>query len=245
MTGASGEGAGERFFRETRHSRGRLGGGRLDWEHQPPPFKTYPEAEHVALPEPAPAGADLWEALARRRSVRGFADEPVSLHDLATLLWAGAGVTAVQMGYALRTAPSAGALYPVETYVVAHRVEGLQPGAYHYAVLERELERLSAGDLRVPVARAALNQGIAAGAAAVLLWTSIWRRSTWKYGQRAYRYVPLDAGHIAENVALAAVGLGLATCQIAAFYDDEANALLGLDGEDESVVYMTVLGHPG
>jgi SagB-type dehydrogenase family enzyme len=244
-TGERRDGVGERFFRETRHARGRLSGGWLDWENQPPPFKTYPEAERVALPEPAPAGADLWETLTRRRSLRAFSTEPLSLHDLATLLWAGAGVSAVQAGYALRTAPSAGALYPVETYVVAHRVEGLAPGAYHYAVLERELERLSAGDLRLPVARAALDQGIAAGGAAVLLWSSIWRRSTWKYGQRAYRYVPLDAGHIAENVALAAVGLGLGTCQIAAFYDDEANALLGLDGEDESVVYMTVVGRPG
>jgi SagB-type dehydrogenase family enzyme len=243
-TGPSFEGgAGERFFGETKHSRGKLGGGWLDWERQPAPFKTYPEAERVALPEPAPSGADLWEALSRRRSVRGFSAEPMSMHDLATLLWAGAGVSAVQMGYALRTAPSAGALYPVETYVVAHRVEGLEPGAYHYAVLERELELVSAGDLRVPVARAALDQGIAADAAAVFVWTAIWRRSTWKYGQRAYRYVPLDAGHIAENVALAAVGLGLGTCQIAAFYDDEANALLSLT-DDESVIYMTVVGRP-
>jgi len=150
----------------------------------------------------------------------------------------------VQMGYALRTAPSAGALYPVETYVIAHRVDSLEPGAYHYAVLERELERLRSGDLRLPVARAALDQGIAAEAAAVFVWSAIWRRSTWKYGQRAYRYAPLDAGHIAENVALAAVGLGLGTCQIAAFYDDEANALLDLDGDEESVIYMTVVGRP-
>lgn len=247
MTAADEEGlggVGERFFRETRHSRGKLGGSRLDWEHQPPPFKTYPAAERVALPDPAPAEADLWEALARRRSVRAFSAEALSMPDLATLLWAGAGVSAVQMGYALRTAPSAGALYPVETYVVAHRVEGLEPGAYHYAVLERELERLRAADLRLPVARAALDQGIAADAAAVFVWTAIWRRSTWKYGQRAYRYVPLDAGHIAENVALAAVGLGLGACQIAAFYDDEANALLDLEGDEESVVYMTVVGRP-
>ncbi len=239
------KGIGERFFRETRHRRGRLSGGLLDCKNQPPPFKTYPQAERVALPGPAPAEADLWEALARRRSERAFSPEPVSLQELACLMWAGAGVSAVQAGYALRTAPSAGALYPGETYVVAHRVEGLTPGAYHYAVLERVLERLSVGDLRLPVARAALDQGIAADAAAVFLWSSIWRRSTWTYGQRAYRYVPPDAGHIAENVTLAAVGLGLGSCQIAAFYDDEANALLGLDGEDESVVYVTVVGRPG
>jgi len=236
---------GERFFRGTRHARGSLSGGGLDWANLPEPFKTYPGADRVELPEPAPAEADLWSALARRRSVREFDGAPISLDDLATLLWAGAGVSAVQAGYALRTAPSAGALYPVETYVVAHQVDGLEPGAYHYAVLERALERLRAGDLRLPVARAALDQGIAHDAAAVFIWSAVWQRSIWKYGQRAYRYVPLDAGHIAENVALAAVGLGLGSCQIAAFYDDEANDLLGLDGESESVVYMTVVGRPG
>jgi len=239
------EGAGERFFRETRHARGRLGGGWLDWENQPPPFKTYPGAEQVALPEPAPAKADLWEALARRRSVRSFSSGPISLSDLATLLWAGAGVSTVQAGYALRTAPSAGALYPVETYVVAHRVQGLDAGAYHYAVLERSLERIVAGDLSVPVARAALDQGMARDAAAVFVWSAIWRRSIWKYGQRAFRYVPLDAGHIAENVALATAALGLGCCQIAAFYDDEADALIQVDGREESVVYMAVVGRPG
>jgi len=238
-------GVGERFFRETRHSRGRLSGGWLDWMNQPEPFKTYPEAERVELPDPAPTGADLWEALARRRSARDFSGEPLSLQELAALLWAGAGVSAVHSGYALRTAPSAGALYPVETYVVAHRVDGLEPGVYHYAVLERALERLRAGDVRPAAARAALDQDIAQDAAAVFVWSAVWRRSIWKYGQRAYRYVPLDAGHIAENVALAAVGLGLGSCQIAAFYDDEANDLLGLDGESESVVYMTVVGRPG
>jgi SagB-type dehydrogenase family enzyme len=236
--------AGERFFRETRHTRGRLGGGWLDWENAPEPFKTYPDAERVELPEAAPAEADLWEALARRRSVRDFANEPLSLGELATLLWAGAGVTAAQDGYALRTAPSAGALYPVETYVVANWVDGLDSGVYHYAVIERALERLRAGDARLDVMHAALDQGIAYEAAAVFLWSAVWRRSTWKYGQRAYRYVPLDAGHIAENVALAAVGLGLGSCPIAAFYDDEANELLGLDGETESVLYMTVAGRP-
>ena len=154
-------------------------------------------------------------------------------------------MSAVQAGYALRTAPSAGALYPVETYVVAHRVDGLERGVYHYAVLDRALERLRAGDARLDVMHAALDQGIAYEAAAVFVWSAVWQRSIWKYGQRAYRYVPLDAGHIAENVALAAVGLGLGSCQIAAFYDDEANDLLGLDGESESAIYMTVVGRPG
>lgn len=236
---------GERFFRETKHVRGRLRGGWLDWQDQPAPFTTYPGAERVALPAPAPPKADLWEAMARRRSVRDFGGPPTTLEELAALLWAGAGVTAVQGGYALRTAPSAGALYPVETYVVVHRVAGLEPGAYHYAVLDRALETLRRGDLRREATRAALDQEVAGGADVLFVWSAVWRRSTWKYGQRAYRYVPLDAGHIAENVALAAVGLGLGSCQVAAFYDDEADALVGVDGEQESVVYMSAVGRPG
>ncbi len=236
---------GERFFHETAHVRGRLRGAWLDWRDQPAPFKTYPDAERVTLPAPAPPAADVWSVMARRRSVREFGGPPLTLDELAVLTWAGAGVTAVQGGYALRTAPSAGALYPVETYVVVHRVEGLAQGAYHYAVLERALERLRAGDLRAAARDAALDQDVAGSADVLFLWSAVWRRSTWKYGQRAYRYVPLDAGHIAQNVALAAVALGLGSCQIAAFYDDEADALVGLDGEEESVVYMTAVGRPG
>ena len=106
------------------------------------------------------------------------------------------------------------------------------------------MEQLSAGDYRVPVARVALDQGMAAQANVVFVWTAVFPRSKWKYRQRAYRYVYLDAGHLAQNLALAAVALGLGSCQIAALYDDEANALLGVDGKEESTIYMTVVGRP-
>ena len=244
------DGIAERYLRETRHSRSHLVGGRMDWSRQPAWFKTYPEAPHVALPEPAAgppgeAGAALFDALRRRRSVRAYAPPPLELEELSALLWAAAGVTALDHGFAFRTAPSAGGLFPIEHYVAAHAVSGLDPGVYHYAVLERALELVRQGDVRLPLARAALDQRIAADAAAVFVWTAVVERSRWKYGQRFVRYVLLDAGHIAQNVALAAVAMGLGSCQIAAFYDDEANDLLGLDGENESVVYMTVVGRPG
>ena len=115
--------------------------------------------------------------------------------------------------------------------MIANAVEGLEQGLYHYDVLGRALERLSAGDLRLPIARAALDQRIAAEAQAVFVWTAVLERSRWKYGERFLRYVLLDAGHIAENVALAATALGLGTCQIAAFYDEEAADILGVDPE--------------
>ncbi len=94
------------------------------------------------------------------------------------------------------------------------------------------------------MARAALDQGMAAEANAVFAWTALFERSKWKYRQRAFRYVYLDAGHIAQNLALAAVSLGLGSCQIAALYDDEVNSLLGVDGTEESILYLSVVGHP-
>ena len=191
----------------------------------------------------APA-AGLFDVLARRRSVREYGPPPLDLEALGALLWAAAGVTARQTGFAFRTAPSAGGLFPIEHYVVANAVGGLEPGVYHYAVLDEALELLRAGDHRLAVAHAALDQAIAAEADAVFVWTAVLERSRWKYGQRFARYIFLDAGHIAENVALAAVALGLGSCQIAAFFDDEAAALLGVDEDEEPVVYMTTVGRP-
>ncbi|MBN1455946.1 MAG: SagB/ThcOx family dehydrogenase, partial [Methanomicrobia archaeon] len=218
----------------------------LDWARKPDTYKHYPSAPRVALDEPdQTGGAPLWSVLAKRRSVRHFStEEPLTNAELSQLLWAAQGVTNVQQGYAFRTAPSAGALYPVETYVVVNAVEDVEPGVYHYAVAQHELEQLRTGDFRMAVAQAALDQEMAYHAHVVFIWTGVFPRSTWKYQQRAYRYVYLDAGHIAQNVALAAVGLGLGSCQIGALYDDEVNALLDVDGVNESVVYITVVGRP-
>jgi SagB-type dehydrogenase family enzyme len=129
-------------------------------------------------------------------------------------------------------------------HVVANRAEGLEPGLYHYDVLGRALERLVVGDLGIPLANAALGQRVCADAQAVFVWTAVLERSRWKYGERFARYVLLDAGHIAEYVALTAVGLGLGTCQIAAFFDEEAATLLRVDPDVEPVVYMSTAGRP-
>jgi SagB-type dehydrogenase family enzyme len=235
---------GRAYLRETRHGRSRLVGGRMDWANQPEWFKTYPDAPRVRLPDLALDDGGLFDALARRRSVRAYSPEPLALGELSALLWAAAGVTARREGFAFRTAPSAGGLYPIEHYVVANEVEGLEQGLYHYDVLGRALERLRAADLRLPIARAALDQGIAADAQAVFVWTAVLERSRWKYGERFVRYVLLDAGHIAENVALAATAMGLGTCQIAAFFDEEAADVLGVDPDAEPVVYMSAAGRP-
>jgi SagB-type dehydrogenase family enzyme len=240
----TGDDRGQAYLRETRHSRDHLVGGRMDWAHQPDWYKTYADAVKVPLPDLALDDSGLFDALARRRSVRAYAPEPLALGELSALLWAAAGVTAREQGFAFRTAPSAGGLYPIEHYVVANDVEGLERGLYHYDVLGRTLERLVVADLRVPLANAALGQRVCADAQAVFVWTAVLERSRWKYGERFARYVLLDAGHIAQSVALAATALGLGTCQIAAFFDDEAAALLNVDPDVEPVVYMSTAGRP-
>jgi SagB-type dehydrogenase family enzyme len=239
------QGIGDRFQEETKYARGRLGGGYLDWRARPEPIKRYPDARHFKLDPPQrEGGLSLWEAVGRRRSVREYKNIPLTRAELSQLIWAGQGVTKKISGYDLRTAPSAGALYPVETYLFVQNVEGFESGVYHYSVREHQIELLRQGDFRSALAEAALDQDFLAEAAVVFAWTAVFGRSKWKYRERAYRYVYLDAGHIAQNVALAAVALGLGSCQVAALYDDEINTLLGVDGQEESILYLTSVGRP-
>ena len=234
---------GENFQQGTKYERGKLPRGGLDWANMPATYKSYPSTPKLTLTPPQiDGGVPLWSLLRERRSVRRFPDAPLTEVELSQLLWAAQGITYATSDFAFRTAPSAGALYPVETYVVVYSVEGVESGVYHYAVKRHELDQLKVGDFRAAVGRAALDQESAYSANVVFIWTAVFERSKWKYRQRAYRYVYLDAGHIAQNVALGAVALGLGSCQIAAIYDDEANALLGVDGVEESTIYMTVVG---
>ncbi|MFO7900392.1 MAG: SagB/ThcOx family dehydrogenase [Planctomycetota bacterium] len=239
------DGIGARFQDDTKYHRDRMPGGGPRFSERPDPYKTYPGAARVELPDPEPGpDAALHDALGRRKSVRDFADDPLALGQLSYLLWASAGEGRSGAGHTFRPAPSAGALYPIETYVAANRVADLPAGVYHYAVHDHELEELARGDPGRRLAGAALGQAMCARAAATFIWTALFRRSTWKYRQRGYRYVYLEAGHVAQNLALAAVALGLGTCQIGALFDDEVNDLVGADGAEESVLYMSVVGAP-
>jgi SagB-type dehydrogenase family enzyme len=236
---------GDRFQEQTKYRRGELHGGRLDWASKPATYKRYLAVPRVALSDPlTEGGAPIWEVLQKRRSERRFQDISLGESELSQLLWATQGITYTGRNVGFRAAPSAGALYPVETYLVIHDVAGVEPGVYHYDVQHHQLEQLRQGDFRAEITRAALDQRMAAWANVVFVWTAVFERSKWKYKQRAYRYVYLDAGHIAQNLALAAVALGLGSCQIAALYDEEANDLLGVDGVAESTLYMTVVGRP-
>jgi len=239
------KGIGDLFQEETKYERDRLPGGYLDWTNKPETYKQYPDKPRVALSRPSiEGGTPIWDILSQRRSVRDFPGRSVAAQELSQILWASQGVTAEQFGYKFRTVPSAGALYPVETYIVVNDVEGIPQGVYHYNVSEHCLEQIKEGDYRVTIARAALDQKIAYDANVVFAWTAVLERCKWKYKQRAFRYIYLDAGHISQTVAMAAVALGLGSCQIAALYDEEVNELLGVDGNEETAIYLTVVGHP-
>jgi SagB-type dehydrogenase family enzyme len=236
---------GDDFQNQTKYTRLSLRGGSLNWASKPQTYKKYPEARAVKLPKNFPKQTlSFEEILKQRRSIRTYQDQPVTLDELAFLLWASTGVQRVEHGMEFRTSPSAGALYPIETYLCVNNVEGLAQGIYHYNIQDHTLELLKEGFYGQELATAALGQLMVAESPVVFVWTGIFARSTWKYKQRAYRYVYLDAGIVGENLALTATGLGFGSCQIGAFFDDEANAILGVDGTAESVLYLSVAGHP-
>ncbi len=238
------KGIGDVYQESTKYYRNAMPMGRLKASSRPPLYKTYSDPlKIIMLPEPElKGGTGLWEVLLSRRSMRNYTGKPIDLRSLSQLLWAAQGVTARMGMYLLRTAPSAGALYPVETYLVVHGVEELEQGVYHYQVSDASLEFLSSGDYTRQMTAAALNQPIATMASVVFAWTACVGRSKWKYKERAYRYIYLDAGHICENLYLASAAMGLGCCAIGALYDDEVNEILGIDGKEETVVYLATVG---
>ena len=207
-----------------------------------PPFKQYDDAEKVTLPTDWEMDRGLGETLQHRRSYRRFGEKPLSVKDIAMLLWAGQGITGRSGNFFFRTAPSAGALYPVETYVSVQNVETIGAGIFHFQPADFSLEKMSANFYGDKIAEAALGQSFLKKAGAVFIWSAILRKNFSKYGHRGMRYICMDAGHICQNILLAAEALGLGACPVAAFYDDELNSLLNLDGEEESVIYLAAVG---
>ncbi len=206
-------------------------------------FKRYPDAEKVKLPTDWQlAEARITPLLQQRRSLRKYESKSISTEELAFMLWASQGITAASEKHTFRATPSGGALYPVETYLSVHRVEGLHPGLYHFDVENFSLDRLNNTDSAEAVAEACLNQKFMATSAVSFLWSAVMRRSMSKYGNRGMRYILLDAGHICQNLIMAAEATGNGACPVAAFYDDEVNKLLKLDPEEEMVIYAAAVG---
>ncbi|MCU0571496.1 MAG: SagB/ThcOx family dehydrogenase [Syntrophobacteraceae bacterium] len=195
----------------------------------------------IQLPEPRAQGTmPLETAIQLRRSVRSFAGSPLSLADVGQLLWSAQGIT---LGAGLRAAPSAGALYPLETDLVAVRVDGLEPGVYRYIPKTHTLARRASGDKGSALGAAALRQSCVSQASAVVVLSAVYERTTRKYGQRGIRYVHAEAGHAAQNVCLQAVALQLGTVHIGAFHDEEVSRVLQL-AEDEKPLVLLPVGRP-
>jgi SagB-type dehydrogenase family enzyme len=234
---------GYQYLRETVYDRKTIKQVKRPAIAQVDTFKKYPDAKKVELPR----NWNLKEAritplLQNRRSLRNYVMEPLKLEELAFMLWASQGITATSGDYSFRTTPSGGALYPVETYLSINLVKDLDPGLYHFDVENFSLDILSATDSAEALAAACLNQKFMAQSAVTFLWSAVIRRCMSKYGNRGMRYILLDAGHICQNLLVAAEATGSGGCPVAAFYDDEVNELLGLDPAEESVVYAAAVG---
>lgn len=198
--------------------------------------------EKIKLPEAKFKGLILEEAIKNRRSVRKYSDKPLNLDEISQLLFSAQGITGTSYGHRLRTAPSAGALYPFEIYLVVNRGEKIKPGVYHYLAEEHNLELLQEGDFREKIKIATLGQEPVANASVVFILTAVSERTTKKYGDRGYRYIHIEAGHIGQNILLQATSLGLGAVPIGAFSDEEVNRLLTLDSKRQSVIYLIAVG---
>jgi SagB-type dehydrogenase family enzyme len=211
------------------------------------PYKTYARCDRLQLPRTHRRG-ELARVLRRRRSVREFSTEPVSLQELGELLGLSCGVTGAQhLGGSdyllLRSNPSGGALYPIEVYPIVFRGRDVAPGLYHYAPREHALELITAGEFQETVFQITMKQQVVREASFVIALTALTARNMFKYGERGYRYMLLDAGHLAENLYLTANVLDLGCVTIAGFIDDRLNELLDIDGVNEFAVYLFVSGH--
>jgi len=195
--------------------------------------------ETVTLPEPKhDSDVSLEESLTKRRSVRSYADAPLTLEEVSQLLWAAQGITDPA---GLRTAPSAGGTYPLEVYAVAGNVKDLDAGVYRYIPDGHKLIKTIDGDIREALAEAALSQEWVREEAVVFVFTGVYERTTGRYGERGIRYVHIELGHAAENLCLQATALGMGPVTVGAFDDDRVSKTLGLP-EDETPLYVVPVG---
>ncbi len=194
--------------------------------------------EPVKLPKPELTGKQSVELLLQqRRSVRSYQKSSLNLAEVGQLLWSAQGVTSAQ---GLRTAPSAGALYPLQLFVVVGEVNDLSPGIYQYTPEEHSLLKTSNGDSRKLLQKAALDQSCIGDAAIIFVFTAIYQRTTWKYGERGVRYVHMEVGHAGQNLFLQAQALRLGTVVVGAFDDDKVRKVLNLDGDMQPLSLMPV-----
>jgi SagB-type dehydrogenase family enzyme len=227
-------------------------------------FRTTDQSRGVAPPpvqKPLPPGAsvialpgmdtvkipsiDLVTAIGRRKSRRRFLADPLTLDELAFLLWATQGVRAVQHEAAvLRVVPSAGCRHPFETYLAVQRITGLESGIYRYLPLDHALvqEQPAGVDIAARLTAATHGQRFAGESAVTFIWSAVPDRTEWRYAEASYKVIAVDAGHVCQNLYLACEAIGAGTCAIAAYRQDLMDELIGTDGYDEFVIYLAPVG---
>jgi SagB-type dehydrogenase family enzyme len=240
-------GTGEEFMEKTKYRYI----GRSDQQKglPQPPLEVPPDPEKPVTDLPRPASlditpVDLSTAIGQRQSIRSYVHEPITPDELSFLLWCTQGVKRVHGSQAtFRTVPSAGARHAFETFLLVNDVEGLPPGLYRYLALSHRLQQLDTDpSLLHRITGACFDQQFILRSGAVFLWTAVPYRMTWRYGERGYRDLHLDAGHVCQNLYLAAGAVGCGVCAIAAFDDDAMNELLGIDGRNQFLIYLATVG---
>jgi len=235
--------AGYRYYQDTVFDREQLMENSRPHINATETFKTYPQAKTYPLPSPdLSLPSSFWNLLQARRSCRRYDSSPMTNKDISQLLWACQGITGQAGNFFFRTAPSAGALYPLETYVALNKCQDIPVGLYHFNIRDFCLEQLEIDPQGEKLASAAIHQAFLNKASAVFIWSTVFRRNMAKYGDRGMRYICMDAGHICQNLLLAAEAIGRGACPVAAFCDQEINTILGIDGNEESALYMASVG---
>ncbi len=197
------------------------------------------EIGDIRIPE-----KDITQVINQRKSVRSYLEESLTLEELSYLLWCTQGVKKIISNTTTkRIVPSAGSRHPLETYLVINRVKGLPIGLYRYISLEHKLLKIKTdSQIMKKIVEACNDQQFIGKSALIFIWSANIYRMKWRHGERAYRYIFLDAGHVGQNLYLAATVINCGVCTISVFLDDELNHLVGIDGKNEFVIYMAAVG---
>ncbi len=202
--------------------------------------KVSDKKEKIVLPEPrSKSTISVEEAILNRRSIRSYSDEPLELEEVSQLLWSAQGITDQQLKF--RAAPSAGALYPLEVFLVVGNVSSLENGIYRYDPLNHEIIKTKGGDYRNNLSLAALGQSCVKNGAVSIVFAAVYDRITKKYGERGIGYTYMEAGHAAQNIYLQAEVLELGTVVVGAFIDDKVKEVIGMK-EEETPLYILPVG---
>lgn len=241
------ESIGQQFVNQTKHSN--LGPSDQSCGRPQPPIQLDFDKTQPIIKLPDPSGlvtelAGVQKTIEQRKSIRNYSKLPLTMEQLSYLLWCTQGVKAVFQGTTtIRNVPSAGARHAFETYLLINKVDGITPGLYRFLALENSLICISLDhDIADKVTKVCLNQNFVKSSAVTFLWIAVPYRMNWRYGERGYRYLYLDAGHVCQNLYISAESIHCGTCAIAAYSDDELNQLLGLDGENQFVIYLATVG---